>query len=363
MKRRQFLKAAGIGLAGSAAVAAPAIAQSTPEIKWRLAASWPKSLDTLYGGCEYFAKRVAEITDNKFQIQSFAAGEIVPGLQVLDAVQNGTVEMGNTALYYYWGKNPAFTFGTALPFGLNTRQMNAWNRFGDGEALLNDLLKEYSSIGFMAGNTGAQMGGWFRKEIKTVDDLKGLKFRIAGMGGHVLARLGVVPQQIAGGDIYPALEKGTIDAVEFVGPYDDEKLGFYKVAKYYYFPGWWEGGAMLHMIVNDEKWASLPKQYQAVVNQAASAAGAWMLEKYDSVNPAALKRLMANGTELRAFPQAVMDASYKATQDHLNELAEKSPLFKRTKDSHDAYMKELLFYTQIAENYYDNFLLGKMRKS
>src|SRR5450631_3862158 len=179
MKRREFLKAGGVGLAASA-VAAPAIAQSMPEVKWRLTASWPKSLDTLYGGCEFFAKRIAEITDNKFQIQTFAAGEIVPGLQVLDAVQNGTVEMGNTALYYYFGKNTAFTFGTALPFGLNSRQMISWLRFGGGEALLNDLLKEYNCIGFAAGNTGAQMGGWFRKEINTTADLVGLKFRVGG---------------------------------------------------------------------------------------------------------------------------------------------------------------------------------------
>src|SRR5712675_3151901 len=168
MKRRDFLKVGGVGLAASA-VAAPAIAQTNPEIKWRLAASWPKSLDTLYGGCEYFAKRIAEITDNKFQVQSFAAGEIVPGLQVLDAVQNGTVEMGNTALYYYWGKNPAFTFGTALPFGLNARQMNSWLRFGGGSALLNDLLQGFNCTGVAAANTGAQMGGWFRKEIKSVE--------------------------------------------------------------------------------------------------------------------------------------------------------------------------------------------------
>ena len=199
------------------------------------------------------------------------------------------------------------------------------------------------------------MGGWFRKEIKTVDDLKGLKFRIAGMGGHVLARLGIVPQQIAGGDVYSALEKGSLDAAEFVGPYDDEKLGFHKVAKYYYYPGWWEGGAMLHMIVNDEKWNALPKQYQAILSQAGAAAGAWMIEKYDSVNPAALKRLIAGGAELRAFPQPVLEACYQATQEHLNEIAEKSALFKKTKESHDAYMKEVLFYTQIGENYYDNY--------
>src|SRR5689334_7886792 len=225
MKRRDFLKVSGVGLAASA-VAAPAIAQTNPEIKWRLAVSWPKALDTLYGGCEYFCKRVADVTDNKFQIQPFAAGEIVPGLQVRDAVQNATVEMGNTALYYYWGKDPAFTFGTALPFGLNSRQIISWLRHAGGEDLLNDLLKSYNCIGIAGGNTGAQMGGWFRKEIKTLDDLKGLKFRIGGFGGTIMAKVGAVPQQLAAGDIYPALEKGSLDAAEWVGPYDDEKLGF-----------------------------------------------------------------------------------------------------------------------------------------
>jgi len=263
MKRRQYLKAASVGLAASV-VAAPAVAQ-TSELKWRLTASWPKSLDTLYGGCEYFSKRVAEITDNKFQIQVFAAGEIVPGLQVLDAVGNGTVEMGNTAMYYYWGKDPAFTFGTALPFGLNARQMISWIRHGGGEELLNDLLKDYNCIGFAAGNTGAQMGGWFRKEINTVDDLKGLKFRVGGFAGTILGKLGTVPQQLAAGDIYPALEKGTIDAAEWVGPYDDEKLGFVKIAKYYYYPGWWEGCGQGHNLINLPKWRELPKAYQSAI--------------------------------------------------------------------------------------------------
>ena len=223
MKRREFLKSAGVGLAASATVAAPAIAQSMPEIKWRMPTSWPKSLDTLYGGCEYFSKRVAEMSDNKFQIQVFAGGEIVPGLQVLDAVQNGTVEMGNTASTTTGAKMRPLRSGRRSRFGVNTRQMNAWLRFGEGQTLMNELFAKYNCIGFAAGNTGAQMGGFFRKEIQTVDDLKGLKFRVGGFAGTILQRLGAVPQQLAAGDIYPALEKGTIDAAEWVGPYDDEK--------------------------------------------------------------------------------------------------------------------------------------------
>src|SRR5262245_19947928 len=275
MKRRDFLKVAGAG-AGAAALAKPALAQSAPELKWRLTSSFPKSLDTLYGAAEVFAKAVAEATDNKFAIQVFAAGEIVPGLAAADAVQNGTVEMCHTASYYYFGKDPTFAFGTAVPFGLNTRMQNAWMFFGGGLDLMNDFYKKFNIFGLPAGNTGAQMGGWFRKEIKDVADLNGLKMRIGGFAGTVMQKLGAVPQQIAGGDIYPALEKGTIDAAEWVGPYDDEKLGFAKVAKYYYYPGWWEGSAMLHNFINIDKWNSLTPTYKAVVRAASAAAHTWM---------------------------------------------------------------------------------------
>jgi TRAP-type mannitol/chloroaromatic compound transport system substrate-binding protein len=226
MKRRQFLGTAGAGLA-AAAVASPAIAQSSPEVKWRLTSSFPRSLDTIFGAGEVFAKSVADATDNKFQIQTFAAGEIVPGLQAADAVSNGTVEMAHTASYYYVGKDPTFSLFTAQPFGLNSRMQTSWMYFGGALELANDFFKKYNFIAFPAGNTGTQMGGWFRKEIKTVDDIKGLKFRTAGFNGQIFSKMGAVPQQVAGGDIYPALEKGTIDAVEWVGPYDDEKLGFY----------------------------------------------------------------------------------------------------------------------------------------
>ena len=356
MKRREFLKVTGVGLAGTA-VAAPAIAQSMPEVKWRLAASWPKALDTLYGGCEYFCKRIAEVTDNRFQIQPFAAGEIVPGLQVLDAVQNATVEMGHTATYYYFGKDPTFTFGCAVPFGPNMRINQAWYTLGGGKEILNEFFKNYNVTSLLAGNTGCQMGGWFRKEINTVDDLKGLKFRIGGFAGRVLQKLGCVPQQLAGGDIYPALEKGTIDGAEWVGPYDDEKLGFQKVAKYYYYPGFWEGGPMVHAFCNIEKWNSLPKNYQAIVTNAMANANTWMAARYDMQNPSALKRLVAGGTQLRPFTNEVLEACLKATNELWGEISAKNPDFKKSIDAMQAYRSDQYLWWQVAEYTFDSFMI------
>jgi TRAP-type mannitol/chloroaromatic compound transport system substrate-binding protein len=356
MKRREFLKAGGLGVAASA-VAAPAIAQSMPETKWRMTASWPKSLDTLYGGCELFVKRVAEITDNKFQIQLFAAGEIVPGLQVLDAVQAGTVEMGSTAAYYYFGKDPAFTFGTALPFGLNARQMNAWQNFGGGNELMNELLANYNCIGFPSLNTGAQMGGWFRKELKNLGDMQGLKFRVGGFAGRILNRVGVVPQQLAAPDIYPALEKGTLDAAEWVGPHDDEKLGFYKVAKFYYYPGWWEGCGQSHNLINLAKWNSIPKGYQSAIMTASAESWQWVLARYDYLNTPALKRLLSAGAQLRAFPQDIMEACYKSANEVYTELSQSNPMFKKLYDSLVPYRSDSYLWLQIAEGGFDNFMI------
>jgi TRAP-type mannitol/chloroaromatic compound transport system substrate-binding protein len=356
MKRRDFIKVTGIGMAGAATIAAPAIAQSMPEIKWRMTTSWPKSLDTLHGGAEIMAKVVGEATDNKFQIQTFAAGEIVPGLQVLDAVQNSTVEMGHTATYYYFGKDPTFTFGSSIPFGPNMRLNQAWYTLGGGREILNDFLKGYNVASLLAGNTGCQMGGWFRKEITTVDDLKGLKFRIGGFAGRVMQKLGCVPQQLAGGDIYPALEKGTIDAAEWVGPYDDEKLGFYKVAPHYYYPGWWEGGPMLLAIVNLDKWNALPKYYQSVIEQAGHYANNWMMAKYDAQNPTALRKLLASGTKLHAFPAPVMEASFRAAKELHSEVSATNAHFKKAYDSLTAFTNNGYQWFQVAEVGYDNFM-------
>ncbi len=360
MQRRKFLRSAGVGgaaVAASATLAAPAIAQSMPELNWRLTSSFPKSLDTLYGAAEFMSNAVAEATDNKFKIRVFAAGEIVPGLQVLDAVQNGTVEMGGTASYYYFGKDPTFAFGTAVPFGLNTRQFQAWLKFGGGEQLLNDFYKTYKVFGIATGNTAGQMGGWFRKEIKTVDDLKGMKMRIGSvLAGQVMSKLGVVPQQIAGGDIYPALEKGTIDAAEWVGPYDDQKLGFNKIAPNYYYPGWWEGGPTLHTFIGLEKWNSLPKPYQSIVRSACAAANTWMTTKYDAQNPKALRELVAGGTKLAPFSPAIMEASFNAATEVYAETNAKNAAFKKVYDSMTAFRKDEVLWFRVAENTFDNFM-------
>ena len=356
MKRRDFLKVSATG-AAAAAVASPAIAQSSPEVKWRMTSSFPKSLDTIYGGAVEISKYVAEMTDNKFQIQVFAAGEVVPGLQALDATSNGTVELCHTACYYYVGKDPTFAIYASVPFGLNARQQNSWWYQGGGMELGNEFFKKFGVSGFHAGNTGAQMGGWFRKEIKTVADLSGLKFRIGGIAGQVLQKVGVVPQQLAGGDIYPALEKGTIDAAEWVGPYDDEKLGFQKVAKFYYYPGFWEGGTAVHAFANLEKWNSLPKNYQAIFENAAAHANSWMAARYDMQNPTALKRLVAGGTQLRPFTNEVLDACLKATNELWAEISAKNADFKKTIDAMQAYRSDQYLWWQVAEYTYDSFMI------
>jgi TRAP-type mannitol/chloroaromatic compound transport system substrate-binding protein len=360
MKRRDFLLTGGAAAVGTAtSFPAPAIAQSQPEVKWRLATSYPKSLDTIHGTVEHIAQRVAAATDNKFQIRVFAAGEIVPGLQVLDAVQNGTVEAGYSSSYYYVGKDPTFALNTTIPFGLNTRQQNAWMLHGGGLELVREFFKGYNVHLIPAGNTGAQMGGWFRKEIKSIEDLKGLKFRIAGLAGNVLQKLGTVPQQIAGGDIYPALEKGTIDAAEWVGPYDDEKLGFHKVAKYYYYPGWWEGSAELDVYVNQAAWQALPKEYQAILDTACGEASQWMTAKYDADNPAALRRLISNGTQLRPFPREVMAACYKASFELYDEISAQNPKWKKIFDSWSKFRDEEYLWFRVAENTFDNFVYSQ----
>jgi TRAP-type mannitol/chloroaromatic compound transport system substrate-binding protein len=364
MDRRSLVKNAGLmagAAAGASTLAAPTITQSVPEFTWRMTSSYPKSLDTIYGGAERIAAYVREATDGNFIIQPFAAGEIVPGLQAADAVSDGTVEMAQTPSYYYWGKDPTFTFGTALPFGLNYRQQNAWFYYGNGNTLMNAFFATHGLYGLPAGNTGAQMGGWFRKEINTVDDLKGLKFRVGGIGGQILEKLGVVTQQIAGGDIYPALERGTIDAAEWVGPYDDLKLGFYKVAKYYYYPGWWEGGPVVHVFVGLDKWNQLPKPYQAILTAACQAANTDMMANYDHKNPAALRQLVANGAQLRPFSREVLSACFDAANATYAGINAVNPAFKKIYEDQAEFRKESFLWLQLSEYTFDTFMMVQQR--
>ena len=363
MERRSFLKKAGASLAAGAAgaastatIAAPAVQTGLPEIKWRMTSSFPKSIDTLMGSADLLANRLREITGGKFDIRVYPAGELLPGMQALVAVQQGTVEMCHTCSYYYTGKDKAFGFGTAIPFGLNARQMDAWIIAGGGQELLDEFYSNYNVYSFLGGNTGVQMGGWFRKQINTVDDVKGLKFRIPGIGGEILARMGAIPQQLGAGDIYAALEKGTIDAAEFVAPYDDEKLGFHKVAPYYYAPGFWEPGPAVHFYVNKQEWEKLPAEYQAAFRAAAREAHILMTASYDHKNPQALARLLAQGVKLQRFSNEIMQKAYEISQELYDEESAKNPAWKKIYTEFVKYRQSQNAWFGVAEATYDRFM-------
>ncbi|MDP2792800.1 MAG: TRAP transporter substrate-binding protein [Sulfurisoma sp.] len=356
MERRKFLQNAGI--AGIlAAGAAPAVhAQGAPAIRWRLASSFPKALDTIFGSAEVFSKIVSEATGGKFTISVHAGGELMPAFGVVDGVQQGTVECAHTAPYYFFGKDDTFAIDCAIPFGLNSRQMTAWMYEGNGMKLMREFYKNYNIVNFPMGNTGAQMGGWYRKEIKSVADIKGLKMRIGGFGGKVLERIGGVPQNIPGGEIYQALEKGTIDATEWVGPYDDLKLGFYKVAKNYVYPAWWEGGPELELYVNTKAYEALSTENKAIVECAAALAHTDMQAKYDAKNPKALKELVAGGVKLQRMPKDVMEAAFKASQDLYSDLSAKNPQWKKIYTDFADFRREQHQWFRFAEAGFDDFM-------
>jgi TRAP-type mannitol/chloroaromatic compound transport system substrate-binding protein len=357
MQRRDFLSGAGLAavLPLGAAQAAPEALKQLPAIRWRLASSFPKSLDTIFGVSESLARRVAALTGERFQIRVFAAGELVPGLQVLDAVGNGTTECGHSAGYYYVGKNLALAFDCAVPFGLTARQQSAWMYAGGGLEALRTLYAKYGVLQFPGGNTGAQMGGWFRKPIKSLADLKGLKMRIPGIGGQIMAKLGVVPQTLPGADIYPALERGAIDAAEWVGPYDDEKLGFHKIAKHYYYPGWWEGGPQLAFYVNQAAWRALPEIYRQAFEAACAEANQLMLAQYDARNPPALLRLVGQGVQLHAYPKDVMLAARRATFELYEAEAATNPDFAAIYRPWKTFRDTAFQWFKVNEAAYANF--------
>jgi TRAP-type mannitol/chloroaromatic compound transport system substrate-binding protein len=354
MQRRSFVQHAG--LAGILSMgAAPAVHAQTA-VRWRLASSFPKSLDTIFGAADVFAKKLSDMSGGKFQVSVHAGGELMPPFGVVDGVQNGTVEMAHTAPYYFVGKDETFAIGCAIPFGLNSRQMTAWMYEGNGLKLMREFYAKYNIINFPGGNTGAQMGGWFRKPIKSLSDMKGLKMRIGGFAGKVIERMGAVPQNIPGGEIYQALEKGTIDAAEWVGPYDDQKLGFHKVAPYYHFPGWWEGGPQLDFFINQKAFDALSPEYKAMVEAAASHAHIEMQARYDAHNPAALKQLVAAKTQLVQLPKPVMDAAFKASMDIYAELSAKNPNWKKVYADYAKFRADQNLWFRFTEATYDRYM-------
>ena len=355
MERRSFIRQTGLAGVLAAGVA-PAVVHAQANIRWRLASSFPKSLDTIFGGAEVFAKKVNDMTGGKFQISTHAAGELMPAFGVVDGVQGGTVEVAHTAPYYFFGKDETFAIGCAIPFGLNSRQMTAWMYHGNGLKLMREFYANYNIISFPGGNTGAQMGGWYRKEIKTLSDIKGLKMRIGGFAGKVLERMGAVPQNIPGGEIYQALEKGTIDAAEWVGPYDDKKLGFNKVAPYYYYPGWWEGGPQLDIMINTKAFEALSPEYKAIIEAAASYAHVDMQAKYDALNPQALKDLVASKVQVLPFPKAVMDAAFKESMGLYEELNGKNANWKKVYEDYAAFRRDQNLWFRFTEATFDRYM-------
>lgn len=361
MNRRAIIAAAPAALAGATVAqaqtpAAPAV-QGTglPEVRWRVQSAFPRVFDILFGTLERISARVAQLTENRFRLQVFPAGEIVGTLQVLDAVQAGTIEAGHTAAYYYLGKEPAFAPMTAMTFGLTARQLTAWFRHGGGNELAAELFRDYNIHGMTAGDTGAQMGGWFRTEINSVEQLRGLKFRITGLAGQLFTRLGAAPTLVPPADIYPSLERGVIDAAEFVGPHDDERGQFYRVARFYYAPGFWEPGARLHFMANLSAWNALPSQYKAALEVACAEADSDMISRYDAANPQALRRLIAAGTQLRFWPRSIMEAAWRANEELIADIARQNARFARIMESYNRFRADQYTWFRVAENSFDNF--------
>jgi TRAP-type mannitol/chloroaromatic compound transport system substrate-binding protein len=354
MDRRSVIKQAGIAGVLATGIAPAVHAQAA--IRWRLASSFPKSLDTIFGAADVFAQQVKAMSGGKFEVSVHAAGELMPAFSVVDGVQQGTVEAAHTAPYYFFGKNECFALGCAIPFGLNSRQMTAWMYEGNGLKLMREFYAKYGMISFPGGNTGAQMGGWYRKEIKSLKDIKGLKMRIGGFAGKILERMGGVPQNIPGGEIYQSLEKGTIDAAEWVGPYDDQKLGFNKVAPYYYYPGWWEGGPQLDFFINQKAFEALSAENKAIVENAAAHAHTVMQARYDARNPAALKQLVGAGTKLRPFSNDVLAEAFKQSMVVYAEIGAKNPDWAKIYADYSKFRAEQNLWFRFTEATFDRFM-------
>ncbi|HEX6298880.1 MAG TPA: TRAP transporter substrate-binding protein DctP [Acidimicrobiia bacterium] len=373
MERRQFLKLASMGALGAAALAAcssgdpevdeAAQDETLPELEWEIATSWPTSLDTIYGGATTFADRVSAITGGRFMMTAQPGGEVVPALEILQNVETNSIDAGHTASYYYVGLDPTTAFGTAVPFGLTARQQNAWLYEAGGLEIMQEFYAErFNAIQFPAGNTGVQMGGWFNREIGSVADLQGLVMRIPGLGGQVMTELGVTVQVIAGGEIFQALQTGTVDAAEWVGPYDDIVLGFQDVADFYYHPGWWEPGPSLEVQIPLDKWNELPEIYQEVIKTAAFEANTTMMARYDAQNPEAFQEILNNSeVQVLPYPDDVMEAAADAANEINESNAASNTDFASVYEHWSAFREQIHPWFAIAETSYLDFIAGSLQ--
>lgn len=357
MKRRDFLKKAGIGTAAAVAttaINAPAVL-AKKSIKWKMVTTWPPKLPVLQEGCERLAKRIGELTDGRLQIQVFAAGELVPAMGIFDAVSQGTVEVGSGASYYWAGKAPAAQWFAAVPFGMNAQGLAAWFHGGGGLELWEEVYAPFNLIPRPGGSTGVQMGGWFNKKINSIEDFKGLKMRIPGLGGKVIAKAGGTVVLLPGGEIFTSLERGVIDATEWVGPLHDLRMGFYQAAKYYYYPGWHEPGTYLEYFFNKKAYESLPKDLQLIVDVACMENEHWVLSQFDARNGAALQTLInEHKVELIKFPDSVLDDLRKMAEEVVAEEAAKDAMSKKVNDAFQKFQKVVGTWGSVSEKaYYD----------
>ncbi|HEC18495.1 MAG TPA: TRAP transporter substrate-binding protein [Gammaproteobacteria bacterium] len=330
-----------------------AVAKPAQTYNWKLVTTWPPNFPIFQEGVERFARDVKTMSNGRLNIKVYAGGELVPPLQAFDAVSQGTVEMSHGAAYYWAGKIPAGQFFTAVPFGLNAQGMNAWLYAGGGLELWRELYKPYNLVPFPMGNTGVQMGGWFNKKIDSIADLKGLKMRIPGLGGKVFAKAGGTPVLMAGGEIYTALDRGTIDATEWVGPFHDERLGLYRAAKYYYYPGWQEPGPVLELNVNAKAWASLSPDLQKAIENAAAASNGWMLAQFEAKNLEALAKLKnEHHVQVYPFPDDVIAELRKLSREVLEEEAAKDVDFKRIYEAYKTFAANNDSWNELSEAAY-----------
>lgn len=324
---------------------------------WKMVTTWPANFPIFQEGAKKFAEDVKAMSNGRLTIQVFAGGELVPPLQVFDAVSQGTVEMGHGSAYYWAGKVPAAQFFSTVPFGMTARGMNAWLYAGGGLELWNELYEPFNLIAYPMGNTGVQMGGWFNKRIDSVADLKGLRMRIPGLGGKVFKKAGGNPVLMAGSEIYTALERGTLDATEWVAPFHDQRLGLNRTAQYYYYPGWHEPGTAFELMINKGKWEKLPADLQKMVQVAARANSEWIYAEMEFHNQEALQTLkQQKNVEVLEFPEDVLGELKAMTKVTLDEEAGKSADFKRVYDAYQSFMQSYAEWSQMSEDSYQKAL-------